>query len=121
MTVYYCLLKNFQEDVDRAVAAARKAFEIGSPWRTMDASKRGKLLYKLASLVERDSEYLAVSVGQRYIYDLFVSLASCLSLGQTLCCGLFLSYKLCILTSSLHFSSYYLYICLLLARVFCCS
>lgn len=30
-------------DVDKAVAAAKAAFEIGSPWRTMDATgRRGK-------------------------------------------------------------------------------
>ncbi|CAM1154840.1 ALDH1A1 (predicted) [Pycnogonum litorale] len=28
-------------DVDKAVAAAVKAFELGAPWRTMDASARG--------------------------------------------------------------------------------
>lgn len=46
-------------DVDKAVAAAREAFKLGSPWRTMDASERGRLLQKLASLVERDRDYLA--------------------------------------------------------------
>jgi len=46
-------------DVDIAVAAARKAFAIGSQWRTLDASARGKLIYKLADLVERDRAYLA--------------------------------------------------------------
>lgn len=51
-----------QEDVDKAVKAARNAFELGSCWRTMDASKRGKLLNKLADLVERDRLLLAVSV-----------------------------------------------------------
>ena len=31
-------------DVDKAVAAAKAAFEIGSPWRSMDATgRRGKL------------------------------------------------------------------------------
>jgi len=45
-------------DVDLAVAAARKAFEVGSEWRSMDASQRGRLLYKLADLVERDRDYL---------------------------------------------------------------
>ena len=48
-----------KEDVDIAVAAAREAFKLGSTWRTMDASKRGKLLGKLADLIERDREYLA--------------------------------------------------------------
>uniref|UniRef100_A0A0B7AFI5 Omega-crystallin n=1 Tax=Arion vulgaris TaxID=1028688 RepID=A0A0B7AFI5_9EUPU len=48
-----------QEDVDLAVAAAREAFKLGSPWRKLDASKRGQLLDKFVSLLERDSEYLA--------------------------------------------------------------
>ena len=30
-----------------------------SPWRTLDASERGKLLNKLADLIERDRVYLA--------------------------------------------------------------
>jgi len=52
-----------QADVDNAVKAARKAFELGSTWRTMDASGRGRLLYKLADLIERDLTYLTVSIG----------------------------------------------------------
>lgn len=47
---------------DRAVKAANEAFRLGSPWRTLDASERGKLLFRLAELVERDAQYLAVSV-----------------------------------------------------------
>lgn len=46
-------------DVDKAVRAAHKAFQRGSPWRTLDASGRGRLLYKLSLLVERDREILA--------------------------------------------------------------
>jgi len=46
-------------DVDKAVAAARKAFELGSPWRRMDASDRGRLIEKFSDLVERDAAYLA--------------------------------------------------------------
>ncbi len=46
-------------DVDKAVAAAKKAFARGSVWRRMDASERGRLLNKLADLIERDSDYLA--------------------------------------------------------------
>ena len=38
-------------DVDKAVKAAKEAFKLGSPWRTMDASERGHLLYKLADLM----------------------------------------------------------------------
>ncbi len=49
-----------QADVDKAVAAARKAFQLGSEWRRMDASARGLLVNKLADLVERDRVYLAV-------------------------------------------------------------
>lgn len=48
-------------DVDAAVDAAFQAFKHGSPWRTMDASERGRILYKLADLMERDGAYLAVS------------------------------------------------------------
>lgn len=46
-------------DIDKAVAAARKAFKRGSIWRRLDASKRGKLIYKFADLMERDISYLA--------------------------------------------------------------
>jgi len=46
-------------DVDVAVKAAKEAFKLGSPWRTMDASERGRLLNKLADLIERDRAYLA--------------------------------------------------------------
>merc|ERR1712071_524541 len=46
-------------DIDKAVAAAKRAFKLGSEWRTMDASKRGRLINKLADLIERDANYLA--------------------------------------------------------------
>ncbi|MEH6947475.1 aldehyde dehydrogenase family protein [Peribacillus asahii] len=46
------------EDVDRAVKAARQAFENG-PWRKMSASERGRLIYKLADLMEAHQEELA--------------------------------------------------------------
>lgn len=42
-----------------AVNAARAAFQSGSEWRTMDASARGKLMYKLAELIEQNKNYLA--------------------------------------------------------------
>lgn len=48
-----------KKDVDRAVAAAKAAFDRKSSWRQMDASARGKLLNKLADLLERDMNYLA--------------------------------------------------------------
>src|SRR5262245_40592357 len=46
-------------DVDRAVKAARKALESG-PWARMDAADRGRLLFKLADLIEKNAEELAV-------------------------------------------------------------
>ncbi|KAK2578311.1 hypothetical protein KPH14_002586 [Odynerus spinipes] len=46
-------------DVDKAVAAAKKAFTRCSEWRKMDASHRGKLLHKFADLIQRDLEYIA--------------------------------------------------------------
>ena len=39
--------------------AAQQAFARGSVWRTTDASARGKLLWKLAELIERDINILA--------------------------------------------------------------
>src|SRR5437763_1520131 len=45
-------------DVDLAVKAARKAFEEG-PWPKMNASERGRLLHKLADLIEQNQEELA--------------------------------------------------------------
>jgi aldehyde dehydrogenase (NAD+) len=47
------------KDVDKAVKAARKALESG-PWSTMNAADRGRLLYKLADLVEGQAKELAV-------------------------------------------------------------
>jgi len=47
-----------KEDVDRAVKAARHAFERG-PWRKMAASERGRLLNKLADLIEKHADELA--------------------------------------------------------------
>jgi phenylacetaldehyde dehydrogenase len=47
-----------REDVDRAVRAARRAFESG-PWRKMTPSERGKLVWKLADLIEAHAEEFA--------------------------------------------------------------
>ena len=46
-------------DVDKAVAVARRAFERG-PWRKTSASERGRLLNRLADLVEQNADELAV-------------------------------------------------------------
>src|SRR5246500_1007825 len=47
-------------DVDRAVEAARRAFEDrNGPWRRLSAGERGRLLWKLSDLVERHIDELA--------------------------------------------------------------
>ena len=47
-------------DVDRAVEAARKAFEdYSGPWRKMSASERGRIIWKIADLLEKNLEELA--------------------------------------------------------------
>lgn len=48
-----------KEDVDKAVQAARKAF---STWKKINASERGKLLNKLADLIEKHADELALYV-----------------------------------------------------------
>src|SRR5271154_5118829 len=45
-------------DVNKAVKAARAAFEHG-PWRKMAASERGRLLNRLADLIEKHADELA--------------------------------------------------------------
>ncbi len=47
-------------DIDRAVEAARRAFEDrGGPWRKMSASERGRLIWRIADLVEKNIDELA--------------------------------------------------------------
>lgn len=48
-----------KKDVDLAVNAARAAFQPNSEWRTMNASARGKLIYKFAELLEKNTIDLA--------------------------------------------------------------
>ncbi|XP_010546022.1 PREDICTED: aldehyde dehydrogenase family 2 member B4, mitochondrial [Tarenaya hassleriana] len=47
------------EDIDRAVKAARKAFDEG-PWPKMPAYERSRILLRFADLVEKNSEELAI-------------------------------------------------------------
>ncbi|HTW25279.1 MAG TPA: aldehyde dehydrogenase family protein [Candidatus Baltobacteraceae bacterium] len=47
-----------KEDINRAVAAARAAFEHG-PWRKMLPNERGKLIWKLGELIEKHNEEFA--------------------------------------------------------------
>ncbi len=47
-------------DVDSAVAAARRAFDdVAGPWRKMSASERGRLLWRLADLIEQNIDEIA--------------------------------------------------------------
>src|SRR4051812_50229439 len=48
-----------RQDVDRAVAAAQKAFEDRKGWPNWAAGKRGRSLAKLADLIKKNSEELA--------------------------------------------------------------
>ncbi|XP_012685831.2 retinal dehydrogenase 1 isoform X2 [Clupea harengus] len=69
-----------KEDIDKAVKHAREAFQLGSPWRRMDASERGYLLNKLADLVERDQQILAtmetINSGKLFLVAYFVDLVA---------------------------------------------
>lgn len=46
------------EDINRAVAAAQKAFQ-GGAWPKLTPSMRGRLLWKLADLIEKNAQELA--------------------------------------------------------------
>jgi acyl-CoA reductase-like NAD-dependent aldehyde dehydrogenase len=47
-----------EADIDRAVSAARRAFE-SDEWQGLAARQRGRLLYRLADLVEENADELA--------------------------------------------------------------
>lgn len=65
------LPKASTEDVDKAVAAAKEAFE-GGEWSKMSARERGKRLLKLADLMEQHKEELATleSLDSGAVYTL---------------------------------------------------
>ncbi|OWK59412.1 Aldehyde dehydrogenase family 1 member A3 [Lonchura striata] len=69
-------------DVDNAVEAAKAAFQRGSPWRQMDAPSRGRLLHKLADLLERDRVILAtletMDTGKPFLQAYFIDLEGCI-------------------------------------------
>lgn len=60
------------EDVDRAVKAAKMAFDQDSDWRKMNARDRGRLLNKLADLMEEHKQELATleSLDSGAVYTL---------------------------------------------------
>ncbi|XP_036443142.1 aldehyde dehydrogenase family 1 member A3 [Colossoma macropomum] len=65
-------------DVDKAVEAAKAAMKRGSPWRRMDVSSRGRLLHRLAELLERDRIVLAtmesMDSGKPFLQSFFIDL-----------------------------------------------
>src|SRR3954469_3698488 len=52
------LAEGDKEDINRAVKAARKAFEDG-PWRKMTPSERGRIIWKIGDLLEKHTEEFA--------------------------------------------------------------
>ncbi|XP_078540206.1 retinaldehyde dehydrogenase 3 [Lissotriton helveticus] len=69
-------------DVEKAVKAARTAFQKGSPWRQMDAVSRGRMLHKLADLIERDRVILAtletMDTGKPFLHAFLIDLEGCI-------------------------------------------
>jgi acyl-CoA reductase-like NAD-dependent aldehyde dehydrogenase len=70
-------------DVDRAVQAARAAFEEGSDWRKMTPGDRGRAMTRLAMLVEEHADELAelesLDNGKPLKFARYVDVASTLS------------------------------------------
>nr|AWT24620.1 ALDH1A3 [Protopterus annectens] len=69
-------------DIDKAVRVAGAAFQRGSPWRQMDASGRGKLIQKLADLLERDRVTIAtletMDTGKPFLQAFFIDMEGCI-------------------------------------------
>uniref|UniRef100_H3BEP7 Retinaldehyde dehydrogenase 3 n=1 Tax=Latimeria chalumnae TaxID=7897 RepID=H3BEP7_LATCH len=69
-------------DIGKAVEAAKAAFQRGSPWRQMDVSSRGRLLQRLADLIERDRVILAtletMDTGKPFLHAFFIDLEGCI-------------------------------------------
>jgi len=70
-------------DVDRAVAAARAAFEHGADWRRMTPGDRGRAMTRLATLVEDNADQLAeiesLDNGKPVKFARYVDVASTIS------------------------------------------
>jgi len=67
-------------DIDLAVTAARKAFESG-PWPDMSPAQRGRMLWKLADLIDQHREELAeletLDNGKPIFFSRIVDVPSC--------------------------------------------
>ena len=53
-----------KEDINRAVQAARAAFESG-PWSKISPSERGRMIWRLADLLEKHQEELIAGQAAR--------------------------------------------------------
>lgn len=49
-----------EEDIDRAVRAARKAFDYNAPWRRMAPSERARIIHRIGDLVLEHRDELAL-------------------------------------------------------------
>src|SRR5215471_18330910 len=69
-----------REDIDRAVKAARKAFDEG-PWPDMLPADRARLLWKVADLVDQHHEELAeletLDNGKPLLFSRIVDVLTC--------------------------------------------
>src|SRR5262252_4152211 len=67
-------------DIDLAVKAARRAFESG-PWPDMSPAERGRLLWKLAELIDEHKEELAemetLDNGKPVLFSRIVDVPTC--------------------------------------------
>ena len=58
--------------MDKAVEAARKAFQKDSPWRQLEPAARAKLIRQFATLLRRDLDYLSViSLLRTSLFNIF--------------------------------------------------
>jgi len=58
--VFATVARGEKEDVDRAVQAARKAFDDHSPWRRMTPAEHGRILHRVGDLILENADELAL-------------------------------------------------------------
>ncbi|HZV36549.1 MAG TPA: aldehyde dehydrogenase family protein [Verrucomicrobiae bacterium] len=58
-TVIAHVAEGDKEDINRAVAAARRAFDSSSAWRRMTPSERGRLIWRIGDLILEHTDELA--------------------------------------------------------------
>jgi betaine-aldehyde dehydrogenase len=58
--VFAQVYKSSVEDVRKAIAAAKKSFYVTREWRDMDSQTRGDILLKIADILEKDADEIAM-------------------------------------------------------------